>query len=84
MVGQAHELQQQLDTALTFLRGDAGQPQRGADVLRGGQHRDQPEGLEDVSDLLPPQPGQAVLVKDGDVGSVDQNGAGVSGGPARR
>src|SRR6056297_172274 len=47
---------------------------RQADVLLGGQRRDQVEGLEDETDLGAPELGDLLVVERGEVGVADERG----------
>ena len=58
--GQAHQVQQRDGAALPGGRVQPGQPHRQAHVLRRGQHRQQPERLEDERDPLAQHPGHPV------------------------
>jgi hypothetical protein len=55
VIGQAHERQHQGHPLLALAPRDPRDPQRYADVLRRGQHREQPERLEDIGHGLPAQ-----------------------------
>src|SRR5699024_6885117 len=59
------------------VRARAGEIERQKDVLLGGQHRQQVEGLEVEADLLPPQLGERIVAEGGDLGAVQQDRTGV-------
>ena len=79
VVGEAHDRQHQGDPLLALARGDAGDSQRHADVLRRREHRQQAEGLEDIGHGLPPQPHPVPLAHDGHVLTGDPHRAAVGG-----
>ena len=59
VLAQAHDVQHEPDPLLALTRRHAGDTQRNPDVLGGGEHRDQPERLEDERDGLASQRIQA-------------------------
>jgi hypothetical protein len=56
VLAEAHDVEHEPDPVLTFPGGQAGDPQRHADVLRGRQDRDQAERLEHERHRRAPQP----------------------------
>jgi len=67
VVAQADDVQHEPDPLLPLLGRHAGDPQRHADVLRGGQDRDQAERLEDERHRRAAQPHPLVFGHRGDV-----------------
>ena len=53
----------------------AGERERQQDVLLGGQHRHEVEGLEDEAELVAPQAREVAVVEVGELGPVDDDGA---------
>ena len=72
-VAEADPVEQVADPVA--VRPVAGQAQREADVLLGGEVGHQVEALEDEADPLAAQPGAVVLVPVGDVLAVDEDPA---------
>src|SRR5215470_16202127 len=55
VLGEPDDRQHRRDALLANPGRRAGDPQRDPDVLGGGQHRDEPKGLEDERDRVAPQ-----------------------------
>ncbi|GAA3157065.1 hypothetical protein GCM10017687_88850 [Streptomyces echinatus] len=79
VAGESHEGEQQFDPFLALARVGAAQPQRHADVLRGTEDGDEPEGLEDEADPVPAQPQQLALAQLAEAEPVDLDPAPVGG-----
>ena len=62
----------------------AGERERQHDVLLGGQHRHEVEGLEDEAETVAAQAREALVVERGELGAVDDDRARASAGRARR
>src|SRR5690606_34175729 len=73
---QTHQLEQHRDPFLPLRRRHPGEPHGYADVLRGGEDRDEAKGLEDEADLLAPQVQQLRLGRRRDLAVADPHPAG--------
>lgn len=74
---QADKGEQEADALLALGAVGLAQPQRDADVLGGGEDRQQAEGLEDETDAVPAQSEQFAFTEPAELGAVDADTAGV-------
>ncbi len=74
-VREIHQRERVVDAGVDLRLPHAVEDQRHADVLAGGEEREQVERLEDVADAPPAQRGGLGRRHPGDVGPVDQDAA---------